>query len=190
MRREAGFAFILFCYSLLYFIRLPLRVHLTSVTWPELPLSKVLQHLSVVLIRLWICRTAYEQETRKIILSMSKVAKVTPSGKQILKNISLGEAVTYNHRCFAVPMVSSQLCEQTLKPLCMTAGMYLGAKIAIMGSNGAGKSTLMRILAGKGTCSPLAIKASVCTSSIKTQQQERFFIRDDQGRLRELQAYT
>jgi energy-dependent translational throttle protein EttA len=45
--------------------------------------------------------------------------QVTPTGKEILKNINLG--------------------------------MYLGAKIGILGSNGAGKSSLMRILAGVDT---------------------------------------
>mmetsp|Transcript_19916 Transcript_19916/g.43567 ORF Transcript_19916/g.43567 Transcript_19916/m.43567 type:complete len:675 (-) Transcript_19916:182-2206(-) len=59
--------------------------------------------------------SAYATETRKTILTMQKVGKVAPSGKQILKNISLG--------------------------------MYLGAKIGILGSNGSGKSTLMKILA-------------------------------------------
>ena len=42
--------------------------------------------------------------------------QVTPTGKEILKNINLG--------------------------------MYLGAKIGILGSNGSGKSTLMKILSG------------------------------------------
>ena len=41
---------------------------------------------------------------------------MTPNGKQLLKDISLG--------------------------------MYLGAKIGILGANGAGKSSLMKILAG------------------------------------------
>ncbi len=40
------------------------------------------------------------------------------------------------------------LAANILSPCCMRAGMYLGAKIAILGSNGAGKSTLMRMLAG------------------------------------------
>jgi ATP-binding cassette ChvD family protein len=44
------------------------------------------------------------------------VRKVTPNGKELIKNINLG--------------------------------MYLGAKIGILGANGAGKSTLMKILAG------------------------------------------
>ncbi|CAG9467483.1 unnamed protein product [Pedinophyceae sp. YPF-701] len=39
--------------------------------------------------------------------------------------------------------------KQILKDV--TLGMYLGAKIGILGSNGAGKSTLMRILAGRDT---------------------------------------
>ena len=60
--------------------------------------------------------SAYQTETRKIILSLSKVRKVTPTGKELIKNINLG--------------------------------MYLGAKIGILGANGAGKSTLMKILAG------------------------------------------
>ncbi|KAF5834104.1 putative ATP-binding component of ABC transporter [Dunaliella salina] len=58
---------------------------------------------------------AYSQETRRIILSLDKVSKVTPQGKELLKNINLG--------------------------------MYLGAKIGILGANGSGKSTLMKILA-------------------------------------------
>ena len=57
--------------------------------------------------------SAYQTETRKIILSLNKVRKVTPQGKELIKNINLG--------------------------------MYLGAKIGILGANGAGKSTLMRI---------------------------------------------
>ena len=61
--------------------------------------------------------TAYEQETRKIILSMERVTKTAPNGKQILNDVGVA--------------------------------MYLGAKIAVLGSNGAGKSTLMRMLAGK-----------------------------------------
>jgi ABC-type multidrug transport system fused ATPase/permease subunit len=61
--------------------------------------------------------SAYSQETRKIILSLEKIRKVSPSGKELLKNINLG--------------------------------MYLGAKIGILGANGAGKSTLMNILAGE-----------------------------------------
>ena len=60
--------------------------------------------------------SAFQTETRKIILSLSKVRKVTPTGKELIKNINLG--------------------------------MYLGAKIGILGANGAGKSTLMKILAG------------------------------------------
>jgi len=59
---------------------------------------------------------AYKEETRKIILSLEKIRKVTPTGKEILKNINLG--------------------------------MYLGAKIGVLGGNGAGKSSLMKILAG------------------------------------------
>lgn len=34
--------------------------------------------------------TAYQNETRKVILSVNKLQKVAPSGKEILKNISLG----------------------------------------------------------------------------------------------------
>ncbi|GFR42797.1 hypothetical protein Agub_g3762 [Astrephomene gubernaculifera] len=62
---------------------------------------------------------AYKEETRKIILSMERVRKVAPGGKELLKGVSLG--------------------------------MYLGAKIGVLGANGAGKSTLMRILAGVDT---------------------------------------
>jgi energy-dependent translational throttle protein EttA len=50
---------------------------------------------------------------------MNKLNKVTPSGKTLLKGVSLG--------------------------------IYLGAKIGILGANGAGKSTLMKILAGTDT---------------------------------------
>jgi len=63
--------------------------------------------------------SAYSQETRKIILSLSRVSKVAPNGKQILKNVGLG--------------------------------MYLGAKIGVLGQNGAGKSSVLRILAGQDT---------------------------------------
>jgi len=63
--------------------------------------------------------SAYQTETRKIILSLGKVRKVTPNGKELIRNINLG--------------------------------MYLGAKIGILGANGAGKSTLMKILAGVDT---------------------------------------
>ncbi|GLI60196.1 hypothetical protein VaNZ11_002265 [Volvox africanus] len=62
---------------------------------------------------------AYKEETRKIILSLERVRKVAPSGKELLKGVSLG--------------------------------MYLGAKIGVLGANGAGKSTLMKILAGVDT---------------------------------------
>lgn len=61
--------------------------------------------------------SAYSQETRKIILSLDRVSKVAPNGKQILKNVGLG--------------------------------MYLGAKIGVLGQNGAGKSSVLRILAGE-----------------------------------------
>jgi len=63
--------------------------------------------------------SAYTQETRRTILTMHKVSKRAPNGKEILKNVSLG--------------------------------MYLGAKIGILGANGAGKSSLMRILSGDDT---------------------------------------
>ncbi|GLC42782.1 hypothetical protein PLESTB_001417500 [Pleodorina starrii] len=62
---------------------------------------------------------AYKEETRKIILSLERVRKVAPGGKELLKGVSLG--------------------------------MYLGAKIGVLGANGAGKSTLMKILAGVDT---------------------------------------
>ena len=63
---------------------------------------------------LYVCATP-----RKTILTMNRLNKVTPSGKQLLKGVSLG--------------------------------IYLGAKIGILGANGAGKSTLMKILAGSDT---------------------------------------
>ncbi|KAF6262858.1 P-loop containing nucleoside triphosphate hydrolase protein [Scenedesmus sp. NREL 46B-D3] len=63
--------------------------------------------------------SSYSQETRKIILSLEKIRKVAPNGKEVLNNVNLG--------------------------------MYLGAKIGVLGANGAGKSSLMRILAGEDT---------------------------------------
>ena len=48
---------------------------------------------------------AYATETRSIILSLDRVSKTAPNGKQILKNVGLG--------------------------------MYLGAKIGVLGQNGA-----------------------------------------------------
>jgi len=59
---------------------------------------------------------AYEQETRKIVLSLDRVTKTAPSGKKLLDSVGMG--------------------------------MYLGAKIGVLGINGAGKSTLLKILAG------------------------------------------
>ena len=49
-------------------------------------------------------RSAYASETRSIILSLDRVSKTAPNGKQILKNVGLG--------------------------------MYLGAKIGVLGQNG------------------------------------------------------
>ncbi|XP_024526684.1 uncharacterized protein LOC9652383 [Selaginella moellendorffii] len=60
--------------------------------------------------------SAYAKETRRVVFSLQNVGKVTPMGKQILKNINLG--------------------------------MYMGAKIGILGSNGSGKSSLLNLLAG------------------------------------------
>lgn len=60
--------------------------------------------------------SSYEQETRKTILTLDNVTKLSPSGKKLLDGVGLG--------------------------------MYLGAKIGILGANGAGKSTLLKILAG------------------------------------------
>ena len=60
--------------------------------------------------------SAYEQETRKIVLSLDRVTKTAPSGKKLLDSVGMG--------------------------------MYLGAKIGVLGINGAGKSTLLKILAG------------------------------------------
>lgn len=37
-----------------------------------------------------ICRGAYGQETREIILSLDKATKTAPNGKQILKNVGVG----------------------------------------------------------------------------------------------------
>jgi sulfate-transporting ATPase len=34
--------------------------------------------------------SAYQTETRKIILSLGKVRKVTPNGKELIRNINLG----------------------------------------------------------------------------------------------------
>lgn len=60
---------------------------------------------------------AYESETRRVILSLDRVCKTTPTGKPLLKDISVG--------------------------------LYLGARVAVIGANGSGKSTLLRIIAGK-----------------------------------------
>lgn len=62
---------------------------------------------------------AYANETRQIILNVRNLRKVTPLGKELLKNINIG--------------------------------MYLGAKIGVIGANGSGKSTLLKILAGVDT---------------------------------------
>lgn len=53
-----------------------------AVRWPQQ--GDVLMHLRH-------CRTAYEQETRKIILSLEDVTKVAPNGKQILNKVGLGK---------------------------------------------------------------------------------------------------
>lgn len=36
------------------------------------------------------CRAAYKEETRTTILTLDRVSKTVPSGKQILKDIGLG----------------------------------------------------------------------------------------------------
>lgn len=35
--------------------------------------------------------SSYSQETRKIILSLERIRKVAPNGKEVLSNVSLGE---------------------------------------------------------------------------------------------------
>lgn len=35
--------------------------------------------------------SSYSQETRKIILSLERIRKVAPNGKEVLKDVSLGE---------------------------------------------------------------------------------------------------
>ena len=35
------------------------------------------------------CRSAYEQETRSIILSAQKLSKTAPNGKQVLNKVSV-----------------------------------------------------------------------------------------------------
>ncbi len=67
-------------------------------------------------------RAAYKEETRSIILSLDKVSKTAPNGKQILNKVGLG--------------------------------MYLGAKIGILGVNGVARSN---------QTSPLDLPASVCS---------------------------
>ena len=37
-----------------------------------------------------VCRGAYSQETREIILSLDRATKTAPNGKQILKNVGVG----------------------------------------------------------------------------------------------------
>lgn len=37
-----------------------------------------------------VCRGAYSQETREIILSLDRANKTAPNGKQILKNVGVG----------------------------------------------------------------------------------------------------
>ncbi len=60
-------------------------------------------------------------------MSLDRVSKIAPNGKQILDRVGLG--------------------------------MYLGAKIGVLGQNGSGKSSVMRILAGKtGRCSHNGIR--------------------------------
>jgi len=36
------------------------------------------------------CRSAYQTETRSTILTLDKVCKTAPNGKELLKNVSLG----------------------------------------------------------------------------------------------------
>lgn len=104
------------------------------------------------------CRAAYEQETRKIILSMDKVSKVSPQGKPILNGVGLGAFThpwmtlilqvtlpirTWPTSAETLPDTRTQVrCSQlswAQGPLRASqfAGMYLGAKIAILGANGA-----------------------------------------------------
>lgn len=74
-------------------------------------------------------RTAYEQETRKIILSMDRVKKVSPQGKPILDGVGLGGS-WYLQQIDAVVISKKRHFHDTM--LLLAAGMYLGAKIAIL----------------------------------------------------------
>jgi sulfate-transporting ATPase len=82
---------------------------------------------------------AYAQETRRTILTMNKLTKSTPTGKQLLKNVSLG-----------IYLGCAPPARSCLFPA-YAHSAYPRAKIGILGANGAGKSTLMRVLAGVDT---------------------------------------
>jgi ATP-binding cassette ChvD family protein len=84
---------------------------------------------------------AYESETRRVILSLDKVSKTTPTGKPLLKDIS--------------------------------AGLYLGARVAVIGANGSGKSTLLRIIAGRDSTSSGGVTVAPGISVAMLDQEPR-----------------
>ena len=58
-----------------------------------------------------LCRSAYAEETRDVILSLDRATKIAPNGKQILKNVGLamylGAKIGFlgqngMHKCFFI----------------------------------------------------------------------------------------
>lgn len=87
---------------------------------------------------------SYSQETRKIILSLERIRKVAPNGKEVLNNVSLGEQGTclilqIKHGAGCVVLgtetalgVMSSGCEQRTSAGCSAKAAQLRAYQALM----------------------------------------------------------